>query len=98
MWDDPEIGNPYAIFETAPDSEWRGLWLVSSRSEVVNGQQWSRVNIVDPSSGKVLGFFGRRDRQPNGGQVPLLGHAITVDRNGSVYTAGSQGLIKFDCR
>jgi peptidylamidoglycolate lyase len=98
MWDDPEIGNPYAIYETAPDSPWRGLWLVSSRSVVVEGQQWSRVNIVDPSSGKVLGFFGRRDRTPQGGQVPLLGHAITVDRNGAVYTAGSQGLIKFDCR
>ena len=98
MWDDPEIGNPYAIYETAPDSQWRGLWLVSSRSVAVNGQQWSRVNIVDPSSGKVLGFFGRRDREPNAqGQVPLLGHAITVDRNGAVYTAGSQGLIKFDC-
>jgi peptidylamidoglycolate lyase len=98
MWDDPEIGNPYAILETAPDSQWRGLWLVSSRSQVVDGQQWSRVNIVDPASGKVLGFFGRRDRQPNGGQVPLLGHALAVDREGAVYAAGSQGLIKFTCR
>jgi peptidylamidoglycolate lyase len=98
MWDDPEIGNPYAILETAPDSQWRGLWLVSSRSQVVNGQQWSRVNIVDPGSGKVLGSFGRRDRQPSGGQVPLLGHALAVDRDGAVYTAGSQGLIKFTCR
>jgi hypothetical protein len=70
--------------------------LVSSRSAVVNGRQWSRVNIVD-NTGKVLAHFG--DREGTGRPaVALLGHGIAVTSDGSVYTAGSQGLIKFDCR
>ena len=71
--------------------------MVSSRSATVNGRQWSRVNIVDPNTGKVLAFFGRRDSE-NNQQVPLLGHGVAVGPDGSVYAAGSQGLIKFSCR
>jgi peptidylamidoglycolate lyase len=94
VWDDPELGNPYAILETAPDSRFGGLWLVSSRSVPVNGRAWSRANIVD-ASGKVLAHFGDREGDRN---VPLLGHGIALGADGSVYLAGSQGLIKFECR
>ena len=58
---------------------------------MVDGKQWSRVNIVDPRSGKVLGFFGQRDREPNGGQVPLLGHGLAVDRDGASTRPGARG-------
>jgi peptidylamidoglycolate lyase len=94
VWDDPELGRPFAILETAPDSRFGGLWLVSSRSVPVNGRAWSRVNIVD-ASGKVLAHFGDREGGPN---VPLLGHGMAVGLDGSVYLAGSQGLLKFECR
>ena len=26
IWDDPELGKPFGILETATDSQWRGLW------------------------------------------------------------------------
>jgi peptidylamidoglycolate lyase len=94
IWDDPELGNPYAILETPPDSRFGGLWIVSSRSQPVNGRAWSRANIVD-ASGKVLAHFGDRAGDRN---VPLLGHGIALSADGSVYLAGSQGLIKFACR
>jgi peptidylamidoglycolate lyase len=94
IWDDPELGNPYAILETPPDSRFGGLWIVSSRSQPVNGRAWSRANIVD-ASGKVLAHFGDREGDRN---VPLLGHGIALGADGSVYLSGSQGLIKFDCR
>jgi hypothetical protein len=55
------------------------------------------VNIVDSATGKVLAHFG--DREGTGQPaVPLLGHGIAITADGAVYTAGSQGLIKFDCR
>jgi peptidylamidoglycolate lyase len=95
VWDDPELGKPFAILETAPSSPWGGLWLVGSRSVAVNGRAWSRVNIVDPATGRVLGHFGNR---VGGGNVALLAHALAVGADGAVYTAGSQGLIKFECR
>lgn len=94
IWDDPELGNPYAILETAPESRFGGLWLVSSRSQPVDGRAWSRVNIVD-ASGKVLAHFGDREGDRN---VPLLGHGMAMGTDGSIYLAGSQGLIKFECR
>jgi peptidylamidoglycolate lyase len=94
VWDDAELGRPFAILETDPDSRWGGLWLVSSRSVPVDGRAWSRVNVVD-GSGRVIGSFGRRD---GGSNVPLLGHGMAVGPDGEVYLAGSVGLVKFDCR
>lgn len=94
IWDDPELGRPYAMLETDLDSPWRGHWLVSSRSVPVDGRAWSRVNIVDPE-GRIVGHFGEREGGPN---VPLLGHGITLAQDGSVYLSGSQGLLKFECR
>ena len=94
MWDDPELGRPYAMLETDRESIWGSLWLVSSRSVPVNDRAWSRVNIVD-SEGRVIGHFGERE---GGSNVPLLGHGIAVAPDGTVYLAGSQGLLKFECR
>lgn len=94
MWDDPALGRPYAMLETSPESIWGGHWLVSSRSVPVDGRAWSRVNVVD-DQGRVVGHFGERE---GGGDVPLLGHGIAVGHDGAVYLAGSQGLLKFECR
>jgi hypothetical protein len=52
------------------------------------------VNIVD-ASGKVLAHFGDREGDAN---VPLLGHGMALGAHGSVYLAGSHGLLKFECR
>lgn len=94
MWDDPELGRPYAMLETDAESIWGGLWLVSSRSVPVDGRAWSRVNVVD-AEGRIIGHFGERE---GGRNVPLLGHGIAVAPDGAVYLAGSQGLLKFECR
>ncbi|MBW3535322.1 MAG: hypothetical protein KY453_08930 [Gemmatimonadetes bacterium] len=50
--------------------------------------------IVD-AEGRVIGHFGERE---GGSNVPLLGHGIAVAPDGAVYLAGSQGLLKFECR
>jgi peptidylamidoglycolate lyase len=95
-WDSVELGRPFAMLETPERSIFGGRWLVSSRSRQAgrDAPGWSRVNVVD-GSGRVLGSFA--EITGTGEQV-LPGHGLAMGADGSVYLAGSQGLLKFACR